>query len=256
MTIQIFIQEEFNRRRAKNSKFSLRSFANLLNTDASSLSKIMNGQRVPSMQTLEKWASKLKLSLQQSQQLFALLAPDVAKKRKAKKNFAFDAIRSDMLTSEYEWFYPFIIEANNLKFSNTNMKRLAEHLGISETEIIRGRETLRAMGILKPHPSNSQKLLPSQSTTMEFKSTTQKLRSIQQKYLEMAIGAVDNVPIEKRENTTLTIALPKKDLQKIKDILKKARKRINSVAQEKTKQADTLYNVTMAIYPVFSEDPG
>ncbi|WP_374027452.1 hypothetical protein ACES2J_12915 [Bdellovibrio bacteriovorus] len=46
MDLSLLLQDEFEKRRRKNPRYSLRAFANSLNIDAGSLARVMSGQRV------------------------------------------------------------------------------------------------------------------------------------------------------------------------------------------------------------------
>lgn len=55
------LNEEFRHRRRKNARYSLRAFARDLETDHSSVSKILRGEREPSSELIERLAAKLGL---------------------------------------------------------------------------------------------------------------------------------------------------------------------------------------------------
>lgn len=59
MSVATFLQDEFERRRARNARYSLRAFARALDIDHATLSQMMRGQRQISDRTLEKFARQL-----------------------------------------------------------------------------------------------------------------------------------------------------------------------------------------------------
>ncbi len=56
MSVSTFLQDEFERRRARNARYSLRAFARALEIDHSTLSKKVRGKRAVPDRTLEQLA--------------------------------------------------------------------------------------------------------------------------------------------------------------------------------------------------------
>jgi transcriptional regulator with XRE-family HTH domain len=59
MSVSTLLQDEFERRRARNARYSLRAFARGLDIDHSTLSQMMRGKRTIPDRTLEKLAKQL-----------------------------------------------------------------------------------------------------------------------------------------------------------------------------------------------------
>jgi len=60
------LEQEFNARRDKNPRYSLRAFAAFLATDHSTLSQILRGQRRPPARQVRSWARKLGLDAEEA----------------------------------------------------------------------------------------------------------------------------------------------------------------------------------------------
>ena len=74
------LNTEFTRRRENNPQYSLRAFSRSLGFDASVISQVLAGKRVPSLKTAKRLAEALKLSTFEKERFFVSLA-EVQKER-------------------------------------------------------------------------------------------------------------------------------------------------------------------------------
>ncbi|MDG0815783.1 TIGR02147 family protein [Bdellovibrio svalbardensis] len=242
MTVQQFMQIQLLRRQEKNAKFSLRSFARLLETDPSSLSKVLNGLRIPSEETIEKWVSKLKLSDEEAGAL-----------RGAALNAnAFNPLSCEFFESTYSWVHPILLESMKLPNSLNRITHLAKYFGMTPEQLQQTIEFLAQNKILYKNPQG-QGYLPTNLTTIPIPYTTNLRRNLQKKYLQLALNAVEEVPFEKRDNSTLTVAVHSDDLPAIRDIIREAQNKINKLSEKRKDQVNTVYNFSSALYPVIEE---
>ncbi|MDG0815780.1 TIGR02147 family protein [Bdellovibrio sp. PAP01] len=247
MNVQEFILEQFNQRRIKNPRFSLRAFAKMLEMDPSSLSKVLKGKRIPSPDTAQRWISRLSLNTEEAQLLLQLTT---APRPKKKNGLKFVQMPAEVFESNYDWYFPILLEASSIKAYNENPSLVAKALGISVEKLASDIEILKILKQLRISSKNSAMLQRNHNTTVHLPLTSQKRRQIQQKYLQLAEAALNEVPFEERDNTTLTVSLSKNDIGEIKAILKKARRRVNHFALAREESADCVYNLTMALYPI------
>lgn len=244
MTVKSFMQQQLKRRQEKNAKFSLRSFARLLETDPSSLSKILNGLRIPSEETVEKWVEKMKLTEDEASEL----------RRLALHSNTFNPLNHEFFESTYSWAHPILLEALKLPNAHRNLPKLASFLNMSPEELNKTIEFLESHKILQKN-QNAPGYTPTNLTTVHIPYTSELRRGLQKKYLEMAHNALENVPLEKRDNSTLTVAIHTDDLPAIKDIIREARHKINRLAEKRRNQLNAVYNFSSALYPVNGETP-
>lgn len=236
------MQSQLKKRQEKNPKFSLRSFARLLRTDPSSLSKILNGLRVPSDETVEKWVDCLKLSPEETEAL----------KNAVVETNSFNPLNAEFFESTYSWVHPILLEALKLPNTARNLPMLAELFGMPEETIAQTIAFLESREMLHKNP-NGPGYTPSNLTTVQIPYTTELRRNLQKKYLEMAQKALDEVPMEKRDNSTLTVAIHTDDIPAMKDIIREARLKIHRLAEKRKHQLNAVYNFSSAFYPVKEE---
>jgi plasmid maintenance system antidote protein VapI len=75
---RVFLAEELELRKKKNSRYSLRAFARFLGIDAAALSRILNGKQELSIPLGIQVVRKLKLSPEQARPLLASIAEEKA----------------------------------------------------------------------------------------------------------------------------------------------------------------------------------
>lgn len=219
-----------------------------LKMDSTSLSRIMKGQRWPSEETAEKILLSLGYA---SKEASLILADHMALNSLAKKPGHFPVpFDNQIFETVFNSYHVLILEGLRLNSSNNRAKQkdLRMQLQLSEEQFKKIIEDLLAAGAIRREGSAIEVVYRNKST-VPLPFTTQKRRHIQKDFLRMATDAIDKVPFEGRDNATLTICLRRKDLEQAKQILKEARKKINSLS-EKNQDHDIVYNLCTAIYPV------
>lgn len=236
------MQCQLKKRQEKNPKFSLRSFARLLKTDPSSLSKILNGLRVPADETVAKWVECMKLSPEEA----------LALRSSVSETNSFNPMNAEFFESTYSWAHPILLEALKLPNATTKLPMLADLFGMSLPELEQTIAYLHSHQILQKN-SEDAGYTPSNLTTVQIPYTTELRRNLQKKYLEMAKTAIEEVPMEKRDNSTLTVAIHTDDIPAMKEIIREARLKIHRLAEKRKNQLNAVYNFSSALYPIKEE---
>ncbi len=250
MNVQTFLNNEFKKRKHKNARFSLRSFARLLEIDATTLGRILKGQGLPSRESVERFASKLRLSQEEQRELIVAFQASKEEQKKEQKSKSFSPIDDGVFEDYFEWYYPIILEALRAPTTRAKLSILLDKYQVSKQALDEALNHLVNLNLIKLNAENEYVKAGFGSTTVHIPTTSAKRKEIQKKYLELAIKAIDEVPFNQRENTTLTVALNKEEMHKISQIMQAARARIGRLSEKKKDKCDSVYNITMAIYPI------
>ncbi|WP_415061502.1 TIGR02147 family protein [Bdellovibrio sp.] len=250
MNVQIFLNNEFKKRKHKNARFSLRSFARLLEIDATTLGRILKGQGLPSRESVERFAAKLRLNSDEQRELLDAFQASKEEQKKEQKSKSFNPIDDGIFENFFEWYYPIILESLRAHATSQNLPEFLNKNHVSQQALDQAIQQLLHLKLIKMNADNELTKVGFGSTTIKIPTTSEKRKEIQKKYLELAMNAIDEVPFSQRENTTLTVALNKDDLCKISQIMQAARTRIGRLSEKRKDKGDTVYNITMAIYPV------
>ncbi|WP_413288993.1 TIGR02147 family protein [Bdellovibrio sp. HCB337] len=248
------LNEEFERRRQKNKRYSLRAFAHYLEVDPSNLSKILRGERVPSLQGAQLFLDKLALEANESSRVLSSITQT---KTEAKLNLKtpFRPIQEELARTS-QWMHFVLLEILQIvKVNASTMPKIAEGMGVTNEELEKSLRELTSANLIKMSVhSGDYELISKNNTTTNLPYTCDSLKAIQRVFLAMAANAIEKYPLNERENTTLTVAVSTDQLPEIKSLLKKTRQKINRLCEQKSKKRqNAVYNVSMALYPVFTE---
>ena|GEM_PF-3182262 len=241
MDIQTFLHHQYSLRKTYHPGFSVRAFARLLETDPSSLVKIMKGTRQPKPETLSRWLKTLHVE-------------EEARPSRNKKFPHFKEIDNQAFEAHYStWAHPLLMESLRLKDFGSRKKTVCKRLGMSEEQFDQILNAMLDVGFVRKDPRDGRYIAKS-ITTANITHTTETRKAIQKKYLSLAIEAIDKYSLEERDNVTLAVALGDDDLEKVKIILSKARQQIGKLSSRHKQKLTRVYNVATAVYPVIDKD--
>lgn len=253
MLIASVLKKELKKRQARNARFSLRSFAKLLDADGSFLSKVMQGKKYPSEETFREWATRLGVSDKVTEEL--LHNQKLLRKAKREEPSAFEPLALEIFEKHYEWYYPILLEFLSQPGERGQLESASRQLGVPLAEIKTAVANMLALGLLTKVPGSTTRYRRARfSSAHSLNLTSDRLRGMQVKYLETAIKSIAHVPVTKRENTTVTLSLDEEDLLAVREILRKARQKIARQVIDKNKSRRVVYNVSMALYPVIERE--
>ncbi len=236
--LKIELETELKKRREKNPNYSLRRFAQVVGVNSGTLSQILTGKRSLSLEIQNKiWAKLGKPPVQQ-----------FSSKEKT------EPLQSDIFQMIADWSHFAVLELFELRDYQPDTKWMGRKLGLSPFEISLALERLVRIGLLEPKDS-FYKVTKKNLSTLGLESTNSALRSLQKQILLKSIEALECMPIEVRDQSTLTIALPKKALPELKKRITQFRRDMNSWISE-MKNKDEVYQLTISLFPTNSKING
>ena len=205
---RLFLQNELIRRCEKNPGYSLRSFARSLKMHPATLSHILRGKRKLSNRALHKICTALALSPEQ----IARFENSVSQKNKNNisslplKNY--NNLTVDTFHIISEWYHYAILELMRIKTFSPNPRWIAKTLGLTINEVSSAVERLKRLEMLEVTKDgqwintsgNNSNLQPNNFTSVA-------LRKFQKQILEKAILAMEEIPLGKREQSSMTFAM-------------------------------------------------
>src|SRR5436305_266178 len=137
------LHTELQKRRVRNERYSLRSFARALGLSPAFLSKVMNGKKSVGEATFQKIAIRLAIDPEQADLLKARLPGFKA------PGLAFSPVEADQFRFISDWHYFAILEALTLEDGDPSPAWLARRLGISENRVELALDRLLRLGLLQ-----------------------------------------------------------------------------------------------------------
>lgn len=238
-----FLQNEFIDRCRKNGSYSLRSFARTLKVSPAALSEMINGKRPITPKTKAKIALLLRLSPEQLNQI------DGAPFR-TKPALQYDQMTVDSFALIADWYHFAIMELLALKNFKEDIRWISHTLSITPTEATIALERLLRLGLLKRDSKGKLKDGTSGFTTSLNKGqTSEAAQRFQKQALQKAIDAIGQVPLEYRDNTSMTFAINTEDLDKARQKIEAFRREMNAFFQLAA-SFDEVYQLSVALFPL------
>lgn len=240
-----FLRDEFDRRKKKNSRYSLRAFALLLGIPSGRLSEILSGKRRVTRANLGKICRALRLSLTETESI--LKAYDV-EKSSGKISFVPEKkILGNNMGQLLESWIPYaILSLIKTKKFNSDHKVIAERLGITFEQakntfdvLVRDQLIVERRG---RYYENFNGL-----TTMDGISSQVK-RDFHKIHMRKFEAEIDEIPVDKRKTLSLTVAVNPAKLEAAFEILNTTLSKVEKTVEDR--QSTEVYCLNIYMYPL------
>ncbi|MDH4469339.1 MAG: TIGR02147 family protein [Bacteriovoracaceae bacterium] len=240
LNFRLFLQNQFLERCRRNPKYSLRAFAKFLEVDASTLSQILREKRSLSITLQRSFAQRLGVDPKEVENL----PTTKTKKEKNVRELALDAFQVIA-----DWYHYAIFELITVKGFKNDSKWIAKTLSISSTEVSIALERLVRLDLIKIDSSGKLTQGTPLVTTTGNPYTATAFRKLQHQVLGKASAALEEIPMELRDQSSMTFAINTKQLNEAKKRIKNFRRGLCDYLQ-KTKDRDAVYQLGISFYPV------
>lgn len=237
------LQEQFQAKKARNKRYSLRSYAQFLEMNPGTLSSIIKGKRLVPLQEAAKIMQKLSLAPKDQEQFLLSLGvntpPDSA-------SYKLDPSRYAVIFDEWEYFV--VLAAFRLADFKSTTSWIANKTGITELRVDECLETMEDLAIISRKGAVWVRSHKNLYSTHDIPS-----RSLQQAHLNSLIMArqmLSRVPVPERDYSFLTVALDEKRFKKLKKLTLKFRDDVFDL-DEQSKKGE-LYRVNLQCFPILS----
>lgn len=239
-----FLQNEFISRCRNNGNYSLRAFARSLKLSPAALSEMIKGKRPITSKTQAKIALLLRLSPDQMKKI----AGTEAQENIQHNNY--NQLTLDSFAFIADWYHFAILELLAIKDFKADVPWIARRLSINLAEANIAVERLLRLGLLKRDKKGGFKDGTSGHTSSLTKGvTSEAAQRYQIQILQKAIDAIGKVPLDWRDNTSMTFAIDTNDLPKAKLRIEKFRRDMDSLFK-KNKDANEVYQLAIALFPL------
>lgn len=247
--LRLRLQAELVRRCQANPRYSLRAFARALEIDGSVLSKILAGKRTVGPRAARKLVARLSLSPGESAQLLDALAglPSSAPD-------AYRSLAADSFEIVSDWYHFAILELLRVEGFRPDIKWVARCLGISLAEAQAAVERLQRVGMLEIRDAKGKAprwihVSAPQATVIAPGVTSAAHRKLQRQILEKSILALEEVPLELRSHTAMTMAIDPAKLDEARERIRKFRRSLSRFLSRGAPCTE-VYHLGLCLYPV------
>lgn len=227
----------------KNPRYSLRAFARSLGVEVSALSKILRGKRSVSRSMFRRLKEHLALK------------PTELVSIREDRGDDFTPVSHEDFSTIAQWYHYAILEMIQLKKFRHEPQWMAHSLGITVPEVSEALERLHQLGYIKQSPSGRWKLLSGGITTIPNKFTSAAFREHEIQVLEKAILAIEEIPFEERDQSSMTMAIDARKITEAKQMLLKFRREFCR-SLEATGEKNAVYYLSISLFPVVNLTKG
>lgn len=254
---QLTLSSELKRRKAANSRYSLRAFARSVGIDASLFSKILKGH-IPTVATAERIADGLGIASDERAAFLKSLVDaraeaEAAALPGAKAPEQTREIGADEFQVISRLYHYGLLEMTYLADFSPDPRWIARRLGITKLEAQYAIDRLLRLGLLERRDGTlvkTSKML----ATKDKARTGPALIERQKETLKLAALALERVPIERRSANGMTMAIDPAKLPIAKALIIKFAEELCQVLEVGERTA--LYQLTMHLFPLDSRDDG
>ncbi len=253
---QDFLLEEFRVRRSRNPNYSLRAFARDLGMPASKLSQNLRGLCGISVAKAEVIADRLQLREDDRRLFLTLVESQHARSRVARKQASdilegmcrdkLDQLDLAKFTVIRDWYHMAILEMTMLRDFRPDFSWIASRLDLPAEIVREAVARLKELGLLRIE--DDRWIQSSENMELPSGPSSRAVREHHKQILTKALVAIDEVPVDARESSSLTFAVSRRQLPQIKAAIRDFQRQIARLSQSEEK--DEVYALTIQLFPL------
>lgn len=247
------LKEVFTQRQKANAYYSLRAYARDLNVHPSTLSLILKGKRRLPLKNLKTTITALNLSpikesfFKESFYRAKAKLDDIQMKEEYQNRYILDEAHHNIIA---EWEYYAVLSLVETKDFKSNPEFVAQKLEItvSRAEIVL--ENLLKANLLKIEVDEYILTQNALRTTEDISSKA--LRKSHIETLDMGKNKLEEVELELRDFSSMTIAINPEKLVEAKTVIREFRQKLASLLRDGEKT--DVYQVAIQLYPLTQQN--
>jgi uncharacterized protein (TIGR02147 family) len=242
------LAQELEIRRLKNTSYSMRAFAAFLGTNVSILSGLLSGKRKLNHKYIEDFGLKIGLTI------YEVIAYQKA------LDFT-NSFQDDHILTKYakvtidsyqilsEWHHIAILYVRKDGDTLKSVAEIAKSLSLSETKVSEALGRLERLEIIKKAGSTYKVLTNSFMTNIDSDLGRAAGRKFIRDILHKSLEALDEIPIEHRDHSSITMSFSPDKMTEAKEAIKKFRRKFLANFDEVSKK-NKVYTLQLSLFPL------
>ncbi len=226
------LRDELLQRCRRNPKYSIRAFGQFLGIENSALSKYLRGTRQLKAETIECLAARLGVSPR---------APSLPTQYQPISKFS--------AAEALDWVVFATLELAKIKGFGRNSTWISRALGISIAEATKATNVLVQNGWVEIDQAGRWRIRSANISTANMPGTSASLIRLQRQILKKAADALEEIPIERRDQSSMTMAIATKRLPEARLLIKQFRRKLSQLLEGDLAK-DEVYNLCISLYPL------
>ncbi len=250
---------EFEQRRQKNSRYSIRGFAQALDLSAAYLSLVFSEKRDLTRKTAVEILEKLKWPKQRKKLFLALLDYERAPSKQIKETILseidswselnFLELNQDQFQYLSEPYHFAIVELSEMTGFRNDPTWIAKRLGITKAEVTEAIGRLLRMSILK---IKNSKLSKDKTHYRIRDAPSEAIRNFHKSNLKAAQLALEQQSFDRRDFSGTSVAIDLKNLPEIKELIRDFRGKLSRYCANVTDK-DAVYQLSVQFFRLDKE---
>ncbi len=255
-----YLMDYYKEKKALQTFFSYRYMSQRLGIDPGYLVKVFQGKKNITLESVPKFVELFKLSKKEAK-YFELLTLFCKSKTNEEMTTYFEQLlpytnKTPVKVEEknYEfykkWYYSAIREILGFYKFNGDYAELAEMVypPIKPSEAKKAVELLEGLELIRKD-ENQEYILTARFLTTGEEWQSIAIRNYHDEVLQLAREALDKIPKDERDFSTLTVSLSKEGFDKIRQGLKQFRSQVFDTV-EKDQNVDKVYQLNLQFFPI------
>lgn len=244
--IRSCLQETILKRCRNNPRYSLRAFARSLKIEPSALSKLIHGKRKITYSMFNHLCQNLDLT---TEFVKKFSSPNESMFDDHNLDSSYQTLTLDTFQVISEWYHYAILELTKIKNFKPDSKWIANSLGITPSEVQMAKKRLIRLGFLEVDTRGQWHDKSGNITTVGNAITNNAFKKLQKQVLEKAISALETIPLDQRNQSSVTIAVDQDLIPEIEDKIKKFRRQLTQYIEFKG-NSTAVYHLSISLYPI------
>jgi uncharacterized protein (TIGR02147 family) len=221
-------------------------FAQQIGVSSGRLSELLSGKRRLTSEIAQRISSRLVLTPAERQELLKFVRED--KNEAGKERLPeFSEISDDVFYAIADWQHFAILSLMETDGFEGTPEWVAERLNITKAQARESIERLQRLRLIVVQNGKWSRHNPNISTGTDVESIALKISHRQS--IEQAIACLDEVPLELRDITSMTMAVDIKRIKEVKAMIKRFRHEVCAFL-ESGDSKDEVYNINIQLVPV------
>ena len=249
------LESEYLLRRKNNANYSLRAFSRMLKLPSGRVSQLLSEKRAFTKKLGEKIAIQLNYDPKQTHQF--LEGIESARKNKStveptKTTASYRVLEMDLFQSIADPMHFALLSLVETDHFKGDTRSIAKSLSISNIEARSAVDRLIRIGLLRRNKEKHLELVHSPGLTTSNDIQSAALKSSHKKVLAEALTAIDEIALEWRDITSITMAIDPKKIPAAKEMMKKFRRNVSALME--SGQRSEVYRLNMQLVPVTGKE--
>lgn len=247
---RLWLESEYLSRKRKNSGYSLRAFAKFLEIPSGRLSQLLSEKRRFTPKLGVKIAGRLNFDPRQTELLLQAIRSSrspAAAEQPEKPKARYRAIEMDRFQAIADPVHFSILSLLEVSGFSGTAKAMAEGLGISTVEARIAADRLQRMGFVKKEKGRYF-LVAEEARTTSHDVSSAALREAHKKVLRETADLIDEIAVELRDVTSITMAIDLRKLPQAKERIRDFRRSLSEFLESGNRSE--VYRLNIQLMPV------